>query len=236
MNAGQVSGSHADASPARRLGATGLAIGCGLAVGVGLVAPEVAVSAVVPYLVGLAIAVRGMSADYPHARMGACNAVTTLRMALVAGVAALGIGGGAGWLPAALASIALVLDGADGWLARRGRLVSRFGAAYDMEVDAALAACLALMVLSEGRVGAEFLVLGFSRYAFVAAAAVLPWLAAPLTPSLRRKAVCVVQIGGLVFLATPLLPDQATRPVALAVAVLVAWSFARDIRRLAAAR
>ncbi len=224
------------AAPARRLGAAGLAIGLALAACVLVAAPRGLAPGLGLYLVGLPLAVRGMAAGYPHARIGACNVVTTARLALVGGIAALGVAEGAGWPLATLAAAALLLDGVDGWLARRQGLASHFGAAYDMEVDAALAACLSLILLSEGRAGPELLVLGLARYAFVAAALAWPWLGAPLAQSFRRKTVCVVQIAALVALASPILPDQAARALALTAAGLLAWSFARDVRRLAAAR
>ncbi|MFH7468205.1 CDP-alcohol phosphatidyltransferase family protein, partial [Pseudomonas syringae group genomosp. 7] len=77
--------------------------------------------------------------------------------------------------------------GVDGWLARRSGLVSRFGARFDMEVDAALALILSLHLLAGTAVGAEALVLGLARYAFVAAGLAWPWLSADLPPTDRRK-------------------------------------------------
>ncbi len=165
---------------------------------------------------------------YPHARFGPCNGVTLLRGALaVALVAPLAAGMAAGWIVAAIAGLALALDGIDGWLARRQGLVSRFGAAFDMEVDAVLAALLAAHGALAGLPLPAMLVLGGARYAFVAAARVWPWLSAPLPPALWRKAVCVAQIGALIALQLPGLP--AAQPLAWVAAVLVLSSFARDI-------
>ncbi|WP_328795403.1 CDP-alcohol phosphatidyltransferase family protein [Jannaschia marina] len=223
-------------APALRLATAG----AGLAILLGLltlaIAPEGLAAGLAVYLLGVAVAVRGMARAYPHDRLGGCNLVTTARLALVGAVAAVGVAQGPGWTLAGLALLALLLDGTDGWLARRQGLVSRFGAAYDMEVDAALAACLALVLLAAGRAGPELLILGFARYAFVAAAWIWPWLAAALAESFRRKAICVVQIATLVALATPLGTDGPARALSLVAAALLVWSFARDIRRLRAAR
>ena len=122
-----------------------------------------------------------MRRGYPHDRLGGCNAVTLLRAALACALLMpLMAGDAAGWGVAGVAAVALVLDGVDGHLARRSVLVSRFGARFDMETDAALALVLSLHVVAGTAVGAEGLVLGLPRYAFLLAGAVLPWLRADL--------------------------------------------------------
>ncbi|PYE84864.1 phosphatidylglycerophosphate synthase [Pseudoroseicyclus aestuarii] len=187
---------------------------------------------------GLGLAVPGLARGHRHERLGGANAVTTLRLALVAAIAASAFvpapqTGWAGWAPTALAALALSLDAVDGWLARRQGLSSAFGARYDMEVDSALAAILAMVLLLRGVAGAELLVLGGARYAFVAAAWRWPWLGQPLPESLRRKTVCVVQIAALLALAAPVFPAGLAGLVAPVAALLVAWSFGVDIRWLA---
>ena len=70
------------------------------------------------------------------------------------------------------------------------------------------------------------------RYAFVAAARVLPWLNAPLPPSTARKTVAALQGVLLLLGASGYLPLAATQAViALALGTLV-WSFGRDVRWL----
>lgn len=76
------------------------------------------------------------------------------------------------------------------------------------------------------------LLIGTMRYAFVAAARVLPWLNGSLPPSTARKTVAALQ--GIVLLVVgagilPVLPAFAAVFVALA---LLMWSFGRDIRWL----
>ena len=68
-----------------------------------------------------------------------------------------------------LAVVALVLDGVDGWVARRTGTVSALGARFDMEVDAFL--ILVLSVYVAGSVGPWVLAIGAARYAFWAAGA-----------------------------------------------------------------
>lgn len=192
---------------------------------------ELAAAAV--FLLSASVVALMMRRSYPHPRMGACNVVTLMRAALVCALLAPLIDGHpAGWGVAAVASLALLLDGVDGWLARREGLVSRFGARFDIEVDAALALVLSLHVIAGTAVGAEILVLGLTRYTFVAATFVWPWLAADLPESQRRKRVCVLQIATLIVLQTPLLAGGEAILVARITAAALIWSFAVDVRWL----
>ena len=174
-----------------------------------------------------------MRRGYPHDRIGGCNVVTMLRMALICALLMPLVGGhAAGWGVAGVAGISLMLDGVDGYLARRSGLVSRFGARFDIETDAALALVLSLHVIAGTAVGVEILVLGLTRYVFVLAGAVLPWLRADLPDRRWRKVICVVQIAALIGLQVPLTtPDQAIVMARLA-ALLLIGSFAVDVRWL----
>jgi len=198
--------------------------------------PLSVVAALTLFCLGAALAMAGVARHHPLARLGPANLVTLGRLALAAALivplaqaSALPGNTIAGWSVLALAVLALALDGVDGWLARRTGLASAFGARFDMEVDAVLSALLALLVWQSGAAGAFVLVLGFTRYVFVAACALLPWLAAPLPESLARKAVCVLQIGALIACLAPALPTAITMPVAAFASLALAWSFGRDI-------
>lgn len=179
---------------------------------------------------------------FGHDRIGACNAVTYLRGSLtcvltmpLAAPAAL-TETSVAWAVFGLGLLALSLDGIDGWLARRDRLASSFGARFDVEIDSAFALVLALLAWLGGAAGPWVLFLGVARYLFVGAGLVLPWLTAPLPPSFLRKAVCVVQLGVLIALQAPILPGWLGQAGAVVASLLVAGSFARDIRWLAARR
>ena len=86
-------------------------------------------------------------------------------------------------LAVALAASVAVLDGVDGWLARRTRMASAFGARFDMETDAALILVLAVLAWQFGRAGAWVLACGLLRYAFVGAGVLWPWLRSPCRPA-----------------------------------------------------
>jgi phosphatidylglycerophosphate synthase len=181
------------------------------------------------YLMGVVFAVSLLRRGFPHASLGWGNQATLARMALVASLMAPILSPAVTWAFVAVAVLALTLDGLDGWLARRERLVSDFGARLDTEVDSALGLILALNVWALGVAGPLVLLIGLPRYAFVAAAVFLPWLSKPLPDSYGRKVVCVVQLVSLVVLCAQILPSWSVMPVVYGVAAALAWSFGRDI-------
>ncbi len=129
--------------------------------------------------------------------------------------------------------LALALDGVDGWLARRTGTISRFGARFDMETDALFMLLLAVLLVDIERAGPWVLALGLMRYAFVAAGKVWHWLEHPLPESLRRKAVCVVQVVALIVALAPFWPAAWAPPLLLSALVLLTLSFAVDVVWLA---
>jgi phosphatidylglycerophosphate synthase len=169
--------------------------------------------------------------------LGPPSRVTLARAALVFPVAALvfvpGVGGIAGaWWTIGLSTAALVLDGVDGWVARRTDSSTAFGARFDMELDAFLLMALSALVWQDGRVGAWVLLIGGLRYLFVLASWPFPALAGELPPSRRRKWVCVIQGIALLVALGPIIPDPlAVGASAVALAGLV-YSFGVDTVRL----
>lgn len=196
-----------------------------------------AVSALMAYLLGVALFSQLAARHYPVARFGWANCVTLWRAGLIAGlVAPLATGAPGGWGVAIVAVIALSMDGVDGFLARRQGLQTRFGARFDMEVDALFAAVLAAHAALAGLPILAMLVLGGARYLFALAGWVAPWLAAPLPDRLWRKAVCVVQLGVLIAVQLPFWPESAAGVLVSLAAIGLVLSFAVDIRWLYARR
>ncbi len=174
----------------------------------------------------------GLPGYHPFASFGVANQVTLGRGVLVALLA--GLIGERGdsrvaELAVALATTTAVLDGVDGWLARRTRMASDFGARFDMEMDAALILVLAVLAWLFGRVGVWVLVGGLLRYAFVVAGRLLPWLRQPLPPSARRRAIAVVQMVALIVTLAPVVPAALAGPVAVIGLTAVSLSFLLDI-------
>jgi phosphatidylglycerophosphate synthase len=170
--------------------------------------------------------------DHPFPHFGAANYVTMFRavvMALVAGLIGEGASERLAWFTILIVTFVAVLDGVDGWVARRSRMESAFGARFDMETDAALILVLSVLVWRYDKAGAWVLMCGLRRYVFIAAGKVLPWLAAPLRSTRRGKTVAVVQyIGRSVALAPIITPPFSTAVAAVTLAAL-AWSFTVDV-------
>lgn len=198
------------------------------------------VKAMVVYACGAVLVWRGLPLAHPHARFGAANRVTLLRLALSALLAAV-IGEPMGhpdvmaWAIVVAATVTALLDAADGPLARRSGLASDFGARFDMETDAWLTLVLCGLILHFDKAGVWVLAAGLMRYAFVAAARLWPWLSGTLPVSLRRKAVCVGQITTLIVCLGPIVPHALSSALAAASLLVLAWSFAVDVRALAQA-
>lgn len=193
-------------------------------------APGASLAALVAYGVAAVVAGRAFRRGYPHDHLGPCNAITLTRLALaMALVAPILSGAGPSWPVFAVAVTALTLDGFDGWLARRLGHVSDFGARFDMEVDSVLALVLALGAAMGSVAGPVALLLGLPRYLFAVAAWGMPWMRQSLPERFSRKAVCVVQLGALIALQAPILPQAAALALVPLVAGALVWSFAVDV-------
>jgi phosphatidylglycerophosphate synthase len=181
-----------------------------------------------------AVAVDRVDRFHPHAAFGLANALTLFRAAGAAVFAALALepgllAGPRAWWGLVGATLLLALDGADGWISRRQRTASPFGARFDMETDSLLILALAALALGLGKAGPWVLGLGLLRYGFVLAGWLLPALARPLPPSRRRRAVCALQVATLgLLLAPPLGPPLSAALAAAAFAALAA-SFDVDV-------
>jgi phosphatidylglycerophosphate synthase len=183
------------------------------------------------FAVIMAIAIARRRAHHPFVRFGAANQTTTVRALLVALVAGF-IGephtARAATVAAATSGVAMLLDGLDGWLARRAQMTSGFGARFDMEIDALLIQVLAVLAWQWGKAGPWVLMSGMLRYVFVAAGWLWPWMRRPLKPTLRARAICVVQVATLVLAIVPAITPPASPLVAAVGLVALCYSFFVD--------
>jgi phosphatidylglycerophosphate synthase len=191
--------------------------------------------ATVVFSVVMLLAVRHRETRHPFARFGAANYVTTVRAALVslaAGV--IGEGTAPAMANAAVAAslAATMLDGVDGWLARRTRMASAFGARFDLETDALLIQVLAILAWQFGKAGVWVLASGLMRYVFVAAGWLWPWMRRPLPGSLRGKAVCIIQTAALILAIVPGVALPASAWLAAGGLTALCGSFFVDTRWL----
>jgi len=164
-------------------------------------------------------------------RFGAANAVTATRSMFVGVATGLVVTSLTGRISAvllvAIVVVALALDGVDGYVARRTDTVSELGARFDMEVDAFL--LLVLCVYDARFVGGWVLAIGLMRYAFVAAAWALPFLARTLPYRYWRKVVAAVCGIVLAVIAAQVLPPIAEVVAAAGALLLLLESFGRDV-------
>ena len=190
-------------------------------------------SAMAGYAAIALLVLLGLAGHAPHRRFGPANLLTLIRAtfaALLIGVIAEGgtLSEGGRWLVAVAGTAALALDGVDGWAARRSGLESRFGARFDMEVDALFVLTLAALAWQSGQAGTWVLLSGLMRYLYVAASWLWPVLAMPLPPSFRRKSICVLQIALLLAALAPAVRPGAAAALCLGGLLLLSYSFAAD--------
>ncbi|MGC2198755.1 MAG: CDP-alcohol phosphatidyltransferase family protein [Stellaceae bacterium] len=188
---------------------------------------------------GLLVALeRKLAAHHPHPRLGLANRITLVRAAIACVIAARALepaplGEHERWLLAAIAGTGLVLDGADGWAARREGLASAFGARFDMEVDAFAIAVLAIIVVRAQAAPCWVLAIGAMRYFYLAAGLALPLLRCPLPPrpvaDRRRKTIAVVQSVTLLVALLPATSVSWASAVCAAALALLTYSFANDV-------
>jgi phosphatidylglycerophosphate synthase len=164
-------------------------------------------------------------------RLGPADRVTLVRATLTCAVAALvadSFRSPAQVAPlVGLTVVALVLDAADGRVARRTGTVSRFGARFDMEADAFL--ILVLSAAAGPVVGWWVLGIGLARYALLGSERVWPWLRVAVPPRHWRKVVAGVQGVTLTAVISGLVPTAAASVLTSVALLLLAESFGRDV-------
>jgi phosphatidylglycerophosphate synthase len=169
----------------------------------------------------------------PRPPFGAANAITLGRAALIAVVAGYAVDpppaeDNVWWIAALLAGAALLLDGADGWTARRRGLATAFGARFDMEIDALAALVLSLALWQGDRTGAWIVAVGALRYLFLIAGWAFAPMRRPLPPSQRRRAVAALQVALMIVCLVPALPVWAAPAMGGGALAMTAFSFLID--------
>ena len=123
--------------------------------------------------------------------------------------------------------LVIIADGIDGYYARKLNEESAFGAAFDMETDAFMAALVTTVISIYLGVGVWLLVAGFLRYMFVLLVKILGWhdLGTPHMPGAKLLAVLF-----FISLLLPfLLPLEYAKWGLMTGAMLVCFSFLREI-------
>jgi len=186
-------------------------------------------------VVGARLVLRALPAAAHGPGIGWANRVTLARASLSVPVLTLAMwptppDAATAWLIIVVSTVVMLGDGLDGRVARRTGTETRFGARFDMELDALLIMALSVLVWRAGRAEAWVLLIGLMRYGFVAASWIWPALAADLPPSQRRKVVCVVQSVVLLVALGPIIPAPVAVAVTAAGLAALTYSFAVDVR------
>ena len=172
----------------------------------------------------------------PSSKFGSANQITLVRAGLVALLCGF-IGESLShlllWYAVMIGLLGTMLDGVDGWLARREGLVSRMGARFDMEIDALHILILSVLAFQSNKAGVWVLTAGALRYLFLVVGYFIPWLASELAPSRRRQSVCVIQIVSLIVCLSPAIPAPWSGWIAASGVILLIASFLIDSWHLA---
>jgi phosphatidylglycerophosphate synthase len=167
------------------------------------------------------------------AGMGAANRVTLIRATFAlpvgTGVGSINLASLAAWWVILLSTIAMVLDGVDGRVARRTGTGSALGGRFDMELDAFFLFALSALVWQSGRAGAWVLLIGALRYVFVAAGWLTERLRGELPDSFRRKTACVISGIALLVSLGPIIPPGLAALAAAVGLVSLVYSFVVDV-------
>ena len=124
---------------------------------------------------------------------------------------------------AVLLTLLISLDGLDGFLARRFKQETRFGANFDMETDALFACFVSVMLFEKGLTGAWILPVGFLRYGYVI---LIYFLRMHRLPERRTKFGPAIAVILFIALILPfVLPNNIYIPILVTASVLVSFSF-----------
>jgi len=189
--------------------------------------------------IGLVVAFeRLLAGNHPYPRFGIANRITLARAGVACLIASRALdpaplGAKERWILVFVAGAALLLDGTDGWAARRQGLASAFGARFDMETDAFAIAVLAVTAVKAACVPCWVLAIGAMRYLNLGAGRVFPVLRGPppacAFADRRRKAIAVVQSLALLGSLAPATPPRWAVTACAVALGLLAYSFAADI-------
>jgi len=161
----------------------------------------------------------------PSGRFGLANTVTSGRLVLSFALV-LSPQAWAGHTLALTALTILALDVVDGSLARHFDGESRFGARYDMEVDAVFVLSLSCALWSRGVAGAWVLLAGLWRYLFVVIPLFVPSRGGEAPRSLLYRSAYSVMVA--CFLMALIAPSAFARPIALVGTAVLSASFLRS--------
>lgn len=197
-------------------------------IGLALTKQPLALAALSAALSFSLLLVRCRDAWTPTGAFGIANAITGVRLLATLVLVALPAFGVASTVTVALGI--LMLDGLDGWLARKTGMSSEFGEYFDKEVDAFFMLALCLILYRNEHLGAWILLPGGFRYLFVLLLKVTKPPKIKERATRFSKSVSVFMLAVLLFCLLPL--PQVCTPLAVFATLALAGSFALSVRHI----
>ena len=175
----------------------------------------------------------GEQALFP--RMGWGNALTLLRGVMFAGLTGFLFSpqppGSLAWLPAGLYTLGVLIDGLDGYIARRSGQATRLGEILDMSMDGWGMLVAATLAVQYGQVPAWYLLVGFARYLFLGGLWLRERLSWPIfeqTYSVVRRPFAGLQMGFASVMLWPVFTPPGTYHAAALFSLPFLLNFLRD--------
>lgn len=168
-------------------------------------------------------------------RLGAGNTISLLRGILMAGFCGFLFSpwpeGKYAWLPGALYTAAALPDFLDGVAARLTDQVTKLGETLDVTVDGMAVLGVTILAVQYGQVPAWYLLVGFSRYLFLAGIWVRERLGYPILPmefSVRRRGIAGLSMGFFFVVLYPVFKPPGTHLAAVVFGAYSLGSFLWD--------
>lgn len=169
-----------------------------------------------------------VSVDNKSQGFGVPNYITLFRNYLVFLIIYLAFLNSSSFLILIPAVSVLLMDGLDGYFARRLKLSSEFGARFDMESDAFFILVLSCIVYVYYIDSFFVLLIGGMRYIYVALSYFFDFLNNPLKERYSRKVFCVIQIMALILPFTGFFNTLFLYNILFLSFSLLLFSFSRD--------
>ena len=128
-----------------------------------------------------------------------------------------------------LGFLALILDGADGYIARKYNQETYIGELFDQEADNFLILIMVISLYMNKNINIFAIMIPLYRYIFLASMYKFTWLSNELPRSIRRKSICIISIFTLIIAQSVLFSNYISNNLSLFVLFIITFSFTIDI-------
>ena len=128
-----------------------------------------------------------------------------------------------------LSTVSLIMDGLDGFIARKYNLVSKFGEIIDQESDNFLMLVISISLYLNKDIGLYVFFIPLYRYAFLVSMKKYDWLQRTLPSSQFRKIACVLTIVLMIMSQDVYFNYENTLFLVILSLFIITFSFSKDI-------